>query len=86
MRVSWRMAVMVADQLARDAITGLIDQMTKDKAILHAEGNLLPAGFSPARWPTQALPELGGQRPASEYFVALRQLYLQVEPFGIEPQ
>jgi len=32
-----QMVVMIADQLARDAITGLIDQMTRDKAVLHAE-------------------------------------------------
>jgi hypothetical protein len=34
-----RMVVMIADQLARDATTGLIDQMTRDKAVLHAEKN-----------------------------------------------
>jgi hypothetical protein len=32
-----RMIILVEDQPARDAMTGLIDQMTKDKAALHPD-------------------------------------------------
>jgi hypothetical protein len=32
-----RMSVVLADQLARNAITGLIEKMTKDKTDLHPE-------------------------------------------------
>ena len=32
-----QMFVLINDPLARDAITGLIDQMTKDKVNLHPE-------------------------------------------------
>jgi hypothetical protein len=32
----------MTDQLARDAITGLIEQMTKDKAALHPKERPLP--------------------------------------------
>jgi hypothetical protein len=32
-----RMSVVVTDQLARDAISGLIEQMTKDRTALHPD-------------------------------------------------
>jgi hypothetical protein len=38
-----RMSVVVTDQLARDAITGLIEQMTKDKTSLHHESTTAAA-------------------------------------------
>jgi hypothetical protein len=34
-----RMMIVITDQLARDAVAGLIDQMTKEKAGLHPERN-----------------------------------------------
>ena len=32
-----RLILLTTDELARDALTGLIDQMTKDKSDLHPE-------------------------------------------------
>jgi hypothetical protein len=44
-----RMAVVVTDHLARDAMTALIEQMTKDKTALHHRST------------NAAAPEVGGR-------------------------